>query len=132
MFESDFGHPSNGPMPRVTPSRLGSAMLPFYCPSCNAAIDFSNPERREHFHDTRIIAGKQRNNHWCPACGNRFVLNMKGQTFDGKLDNGVAKSIVEQITIGEDGLVDLKRSVMGTTSIFGSFRDYVVGVDALC
>jgi len=130
MFEENYGMPSSKPMPRVTPSKVGAALLPFHCPCCEAVVDFSDPERRENYHDTRPLPnGKQRNNHWCPACGSRFLMNMKGKPFKGTLSEHVAPAEVETIAVGEDGMVNYKRTTRAT--VFGHLKDYILGTDIL-
>lgn len=139
MFESDYGDPSSPkPYPRVTPSKVGSALLPFHCPCCDAVIDFSDSERREQFHDTRDDAddsGKPRDNYWCPCCGQRFLLNLKGKPFKGNIDEHVAPAEVETIAVGEDGMVSYKRitkAPRNPTTILGRmFKSYVIGTDIL-
>ena len=134
MFEENFGDPATSiPYCRVTPSRIGSSLLPFHCPRCKTAIDFSDAAKRECYHDTRDLdRGAKRDNYWCPNCGLRFLLNLKGRTFDGDLDDGVASSVVECVTVGHDGMVDLKRSVQGVTTIVGRLLgQYIIGTDVL-
>ncbi len=134
MFEADFGTPSKGPYPRVTPSKVGAALLPFHCPCCDEVIDFSDPERREQYHDTRDDSGKPRDNYWCPNCGSRFLLNLKGKPFKGTIDEHVAPAEVETIAVGDDGMVNYKRITKAPTpaSIFGSmFTSYIIGTDIL-
>jgi len=134
MFDSDFGDPNtNLPLCRITPTKVGSALLPFRCPRCDSAIDFSDSKRLEHYHDTRLTSnGKKRDNYWCPTCGNRFLINFVGRPLEGKLDSsGVAPSTVECITVGSDGLVNLQRSVQGVTTILGLLGDYIKGCDVL-
>ena len=109
---------------------MGSAILPFHCPSCGAAVDFSDPERREHYHDTREVNGRRRDNYWCPSCQARFLLNPVGQGFTGALgSDGVAPSTVERIAVGADGLVKFQRQRKKTVS--GWFGNYVLGSDVL-
>lgn len=109
MFEENFGD-SNSPAPyvRVTPMRLGSALLPFHCPRCERVIDFTDPAVRDAHCDTRSA----RKNHWCPHCGLRFLLNECGRvplTDCVVGDDGAAGSVVERVLRGSDGLVDLRR-----------------------
>jgi hypothetical protein len=113
LFEADYGDPSTPyPYCRVTPSRIGSALLPFKCPRCEKAVDFTNPDTRECYHDTRKIGTKQRNNYYCPCCGCRFFLNLSGMPFKGDLDVlGCATSAVETIEKSPEGFVDIKRKV---------------------
>ena len=130
-FEADYGNPESASMPRVTPSRAGDALLPFRCPDCDDKVDFSDPKRREQYHDARVVEGRKRDNYWCPSCGARFRLNGRGCELDGKPDDeGVAPAIVERVKMGGDGLVDYSRTISGRQSIFGRFRDYLRGIDA--
>ena len=136
MFEADYGTPSSEPMPRVTPSKVGSALLPFHCPCCDEVIDFSDPESRERYHDTRAIeGGKQRDNYWCPCCQQRFLLNLKGKPFKGSIDEDhVAPAEVETIAVGEDGMVEYKRYTKAPqkpTTVLGHFQNYILGTDIL-
>jgi hypothetical protein len=133
MFEADYGTPSTEPMPRVTPSRVGSALLPFHCPSCEAVVDFSDPTRRERHHDTRETASGARDNYWCPACSSRFLLNTKGKPFKGSIDEHVAPAEIETIAVGADGMVDYRRYTKEprSSTIFGHFQNYILGTDIL-
>jgi hypothetical protein len=133
FFESDYGCPDTpAPYARVTPSKVASALLPFHCPKCKSTIDFSNPVRREHYHDTRVVDGKQNNNHWCPACGNRFVINNVGQPLSGRIgSDGTANSTVEEIVVGADGFVNVKRRKQSSSRLLDSLKDYVSGTDVL-
>lgn len=129
MFESDFGDPqTESPYCRITPSRVGSALMPFHCPRCKSVVDFTDPQRREDYHDTR----KTLDNYWCPRCGYRFRLNLVGKPFKDRLSGGVASAVVESISIGSDGLVHYKRSSQGGTTILGKFlMGYLEGCDVL-
>lgn len=80
LKEADYGCPDTpAPYDRVVPPSSGV----FPCSHCKHQIDFANPRRREHYHDTRVVevplaggrrAWVQRNNYWCPWCGWRFYL----------------------------------------------------------
>ena len=130
-FESDFGDASTPkPYARITPSRVGTALLPFHCPSCEAAIDFSDPERRRAYHDTRKTARGKNDNYWCPSCGSRFLLNLKGKPFKGSIDEHVAPAEIETITVGEDGMVNYKRNTKAP-ALLGHFKNYILGTDIL-
>lgn len=133
-FEQDYGTPPTGALPRVTPSRVGDAILPFNCPSCDAKIDFSDRKKRESYHDTRVSGSAKNDNYWCPGCAARFKLNLRGKKFNGAVDNGVAPSTVEMIAIGDDGLVDIKRIENGPrfgTLVGKLLNEYVVGSDII-
>jgi hypothetical protein len=135
MFERDFGDDTTPkPYARVTPSRVGGALLPFHCPSCEAVVDFSDPARREHHHDSRETASGKNDNYWCPSCSHRFYLNTKGKPFKGTIDEHVAPAEVETIAVGEDGMVNYKRitkAPRNPTTILGHFQNYILGTDIL-
>lgn len=130
MFEENWGDPSSPkPYPRVTPTRVGAALLPFRCPRCETTIDFSDPKRREHYHDTRRLGTGRRDNYFCPSCGMRFLLNDKGKQLEGKVSvDGAAPSTVETITIGADGLLSLRRTESHPAA---SIHQYLLGCDVL-
>lgn len=131
MFESDFGcSESTTPYPRVTPSRVGAALLPFHCPRCESVVDFTDSKQREHYHDTRVVNGKQHDNYWCPACGQKFFLNRRGQPLKGEVGaDGAASSTIEQIQTDVRGLVDIVRRIK--CSLKRSMSDYVSGCDVM-
>jgi hypothetical protein len=131
-FEQDFGDPNTDlPLCRVTPSRLGTTLLPFRCPRCSRPIDFSDSKTRESYHDKRVVDGKQRDNHWCPSCGARFTLNLKGQPYTGAA-NGIAPATVECVVVGADGFTDIMRKTHGAVTIIGRlFEQWIVGTDVL-
>lgn len=130
FFEADFGDPdSPTPYPRVTPTRICDAVLPFRCPRCKGKIDFTSPERREHYHDTR----PQHDNHHCPACGMRFFLNPGQPWSGGKLDEkGCAPSTVEYVSRKPSGLLEVRREELGVRKALSSVADlYLLGCDAV-
>jgi hypothetical protein len=98
-------------------------------------VDFSDSERREAYHDTRVVDGKRRENYWCPTCGGRFKINLKGKKFLGKITGDAAPSEVETIAVGEDGMVNYRRltrdTVSSTTVLGNMFRSYIIGSDIL-
>lgn len=136
--ENDFGNP-NSPPCRITPSCVGSAILPFECPCCHKTIDFTDAQKRAECRDPR--AGKT--NYFCPSCGLRFYLG-NPRAFAGTIDvRGVAPSLVECVTKGADG-PGLQRSEQGdwsgtrvmsravqTSSTETAEDDYVLGCDLL-
>jgi predicted RNA-binding Zn-ribbon protein involved in translation (DUF1610 family) len=122
MFERDRGNPSTpSPYCRITPSRLGTILLPFTCPNCSSSIDYSSERMREAHHDTRSGHG----NYWCPTCGWRFYLNAKGIPYEGKVSETVAPSIVECITSDENGLTQV------TQTKYDATRDDLMGTIAM-
>ncbi len=132
-FEEDFGDPdTRSPYARITPSRIGAALLPFHCPRCKQVVDFSTPEQREHYHDTRVLDGKKRDNYFCPSCGNRFFLNMAGQPLNGRVgrDNGTP-SIVEELVVGSNGTISIKKTKQATPVLDDYLLDYSHGTDVL-
>lgn len=133
FFETDFGDPeTKQPYKRVTPTRVGDALLPFHCPRCKKVIDFSNPERRSHYHDTRVLDGNKRDNYFCPACGNRFFINKQGQPLSGRVgrDHG-APSTVEELVIGANGVMSIKTKKQSSPLIADYLLDYAHGSDVL-
>jgi hypothetical protein len=116
LFDRAYGNPktklnTDGSYPRVTPSRIGYALLPFACPHCgevrNEAVD---PKRRANYRDD------ERGFYWCPSCGWRYILNTKGHPLEDSLPVGAthAPALVEQngktelvVAPAEDGLDSL-------------------------
>lgn len=86
LFEEDFGDPATPtPYPRVTPSRVGDALLPFRCPACRTIVrEFSDARDRECFHDP------QRGFYFCPCpdCRSRFYFNEDGIPLPSALPAG--------------------------------------------
>jgi hypothetical protein len=133
-FESDYGDDSTPrPYARVTPTRVGSALLPFNCPSCDSKIDFSDAKRRESYHDTRVLGTVKKDNYWCPNCDARFVLNKKGITLNGPVSNDVAPSVVENVVLGDDGLVSITRKNNSAKKnlVVRLHKEYVLGSDLI-
>ena len=130
MFEDNFGLSSTPtPYARVTPSRVGDALLPFHCPGCGGVIDFSDAARREAFHDTR----SGHDNYWCPRCGARFEINDAAAAASGAVTigaDGAATSIVEQVDRGRDGLLNVRRRFQASLTPTG--LAYLRGTDILC
>jgi transcription elongation factor Elf1 len=84
-FDAAYGDP-NTPLPyvKVTPTRLGPALLPFRCPKCQKVLtQFCDPGTRECYRDS------QRGFYWCPACGNRMLIDVKGMALPAPLEPGV-------------------------------------------
>lgn len=70
LFDKAYGDPKTPrPYPFVTPSRIGSVLLPFACPACHAPIELASVRK---YSDTR------RGFSWCPRCKQRYVLDKKG------------------------------------------------------
>lgn len=85
LSESDYGDPETpAPYPVAHPRVASGVVCPFPCPQCGAVVDFSDPRRREAYHDTREqrdARGRlivKHNNYYCPACNKRFRLSMSG------------------------------------------------------
>lgn len=127
LFENDFGS-SSTPVPycTVAPTKIGSALLPFHCPHCRAVVDFSDPRRREMFHDTRrwtswrgLKKGTVKNRHyWCPSCGARFFLDLAGTPLVGPLAPGtVAPS---RVTCGDVAVVQREIADPSGTDVLGA------------
>src|SRR5882724_9650177 len=118
LFESYWGN-LNTPVPycTVTPTFVGNSMLPFRCPSCKEVPqELACPETRERYHDKR----EGRDNYWCPLCGYRFEINLKGVSLSSDLKAGamVGPSTVTcdgQVTWQDKGWVS---TVLG--ALFGS------------
>jgi pyruvate/2-oxoacid:ferredoxin oxidoreductase beta subunit len=78
-----------------------------------------------------VVDGQQRNNHWCPACGARFILNLKGQAFTGAA-NGIAPATVECVTVGADGFTNIVRKTHGAVTVLGRlFEQWIAGTDVI-
>lgn len=86
LFEIDYGDPHTlEPYATITPSRVGTALLPFRCPSCREVPQaLACPKSRECFYDRR----RGRGNHWCPLCGCRFFLDLRGTALPSALPAG--------------------------------------------
>jgi hypothetical protein len=110
IFDSTYGD-ANTPWPYlvVTPSAVGSAILPFHCPHCGTVCDeLVDPNKREHYYD------KLRKFSWCPCpdCRGRFFVDRKGTPLATALPAGatVAPSKVERKGGGANG-IDVVTSV---------------------
>lgn len=129
IFEENFGDPMTPtPYPRVTPSRMGTALLPFRCPVCRTIIhEFSDKEMREHYRDP------QRGFFFCPCpdCRSRFYLDEEGMALPKALPAGasVAPCRVERgdkVSIEGGSALGI---VLGM--LFGGRMRYTVGLDAI-
>lgn len=94
LFERSFGHEDTpAPYPKVTPTFLGGAIVPFPCPHCGetrrAVVD---PKTRLGYYD------RERGFSWCPACQKRYVINARGGSALGELppDVKVKPALVER------------------------------------
>lgn len=93
LFDRDRGMPSAKPYPKVTPSKIGSTLLPFACVHCGevktAVID---AKTRLGYYD------RDRGFSWCPSCQGRYVINDKGTELVGALPPGAthAPALVER------------------------------------
>lgn len=74
MFDRAYGDPRTPrPYPKVTPTRIGSTLLPFPCPHCGEAqAEPVDRKRRENYTDP------ERGFSWCFSCTKRFVVNPDG------------------------------------------------------
>ena len=89
-FEADYGDYENEgeALDRVVPAYAYGRLLPFSCPKCGEAVDFSLPGRRACYRDRRQGVDErgrfvQRDNHFCPSCGWRFRLGARGMDYEG-------------------------------------------------
>lgn len=72
-FDQAWGRPCQGPIPVITPTRLGGVLLPFPCVHCGEVREASvDPKQREGYRDP------WREHFWCPACHGRYRLNSVG------------------------------------------------------
>lgn len=130
IFEENFGKPTNGPMPTVTPSFVGNSLLPFRCPSCQRVCqELACTVTREHYADPR----PGRDNHFCHACGCRFRIDLRGVKLPCALAPGadVAPSMVDGVwqDVPEDSMIDAIGTIFGT--IFGSSQPGRSGYEIL-
>jgi hypothetical protein len=97
-FDASWGNPATPkPYLRVTPSRLGDALLPFRCPGCGAVLtQFSDPGSRSCYTDP------QRGHRWCPACGLRILLDVGGMPLPAPLLPG---AVVAPSKVTREGAV---------------------------
>lgn len=129
IFEENFGDPETPtPYPRVTPSRVGSALLSFKCPACRTIIhEFSDHEEREHYKDP------QQGFFFCPCpdCRSRFYLNEEGMPLPAALPAGAN---VAPCRVERGGKVSMAGGILGTvlgTLFSGTKSKYTVGIDTL-
>ena len=95
LFEEDYGDEATAREAIVvTPSKVGSALLPFRCPKCQEVPqELACPVTREHYRDPRPGGG-----HHCPRCGCRFQIDLRGTPLTSTLPAGakVGPSLVER------------------------------------
>jgi hypothetical protein len=94
FFEESRGSARTAkPYPKVSPSRIGGALLPWACPHCS--------EVKPAMADARKRIGytdESRGFSWCPACRGRYIVNERGTALVGALPAGatVAPALVER------------------------------------
>lgn len=108
LFDRAHGDPkTERPYPKVTPSRMGSVLLPFACPHCGEVrSEVVDPRRREHYYD------RDRDFGWCPACRKRYVIDFKGTPLVASISAGAvaAPALVERngttkaLDVPDDGI----------------------------
>jgi hypothetical protein len=129
LFEADYGDPNTKePYVRVTPSKLGSLLLPFKCPECKQVnYEFSDARRRAMYKDPR----PGRTNHWCPMCKVRFCLVEEGMPLPKALPPGAAYAPARVDRGGEVSF--LGKTMIGhwMKSIFGEPTTEPMWLDAL-
>lgn len=86
LFENDFGRPeTETDMPTMIPSWVGNSLLPFRCPHCSGVPQaLACPLTREKYKDTR----PGRTNYFCPLCGGRFRIDLRGCPLPSPLEAG--------------------------------------------
>lgn len=98
LFDRAYGNPDtirnkDGSYIKVTPARIGFALLPFACPHCGAvrpeAVDMKRGRR---------YCDEERGFCWCPACQGRYILNTEGRPLDSELPAGAthAPALIER------------------------------------
>jgi hypothetical protein len=94
LFDRSYGDPRTPrPYPKVTPSRIGSVLLPFPCPHCD--------EVRPQVVDVKTRLGwwdKGRDFSWCPSCRKRFIVEPQGMELKKALPPGAthAPALIER------------------------------------
>ena len=79
VFDGAYGDPSLGPYPEVTPSRMGSVLLPFACPKCDFVLTVSTLAK---------YTDKGRKFSWCPRCQGRLIVKEEGMPLPTSLSAG--------------------------------------------
>lgn len=121
MFEEDYGTPTGDILPIITPSFVGSSLLPFRCPGCKTvAQELVCPKTREYFHDRRM----GRDNYWCPNCGLRFRLNLQGSPLSCDLKSG---AMVGPSRVNDNGVVTWQDTPSIVGAILGAVAEVVFG-----
>jgi hypothetical protein len=83
-FDGAYGDPETPrPYPRVTPARVGGALLPFPCPHCGAVRSEAVDARRRLWY-----LDEERGHSWCPRCRGRYILNTEGAPLPAPLPAG--------------------------------------------
>jgi hypothetical protein len=94
LFDRAHGDPrTERPYARVTPSCVGSSLLPFPCPYCGAVRpELVDRKKWVNYHD------RERGFSWCPSCLKRFVIDYKGTPLKKSLPAGAiaAPALVER------------------------------------
>lgn len=122
MFEGDFGCPDTPePLSTIVPSSKNGQLLPFACPGCDQPIDFGSKSVRDCYHDGRRgrdANGQHvvRDNYFCPGCGYRFKLNLRGMPLN---TSTYGRVIAPSRVMDADGTVTVRNQI----TFLGSFSD---------
>ena len=114
LFDEAWGKPGAGPIPVVTPTAIGGALLPFACPHCGAARKAAvDPRLREGYRDPwRCFS-------WCPACRGRYRLNTDGGPLPAPMLPG-AKAAPAQVAVGRASYVTCDLPRAGDLDLLGA------------
>lgn len=79
-FDATYGDPlTPTPYPCVTPSTVGTVLLPFACPRCGVALNVAG---------LILYRDPSRGFRWCPKCQGRFTLDLEGSPLATSLPAG--------------------------------------------
>lgn len=115
LAESDRGDPAtSSPYPRITPSRVGPAVLPFRCYACKGINnDFTDARTREKYRDKREGKG----HHWCPMCNKRFYLVANGMPLPTTMSAGAT---VGPSKVEHNGAVTMQDAGGAVSALIGA------------